>query len=72
MKFEILNVEMASDPVSFIPIKILKIKYSHNDALRDASLVSKKITSQDDYDLMVGREFRMAMGEFLAKGGIVN
>lgn len=64
MKFSVIDVEHVTIATGS-PYNVITLKYDLNSADVDASLLKDNITTQDEYDLMVGREFREAMVEFL-------
>lgn len=61
MKFTIIRAEEIIDPTTFVPKRRIVLEYS---AL-EAKISGTVITSQDEYDLMVGSELRDAMNNFI-------
>ncbi len=61
MKFTVTHAYNIFSSCTLTPIKRIILEYS---AL-DANISGTVIKSQDEYDLMIGREFREAMNNFI-------
>lgn len=68
MNFEVVDVVERIEERTFRRVKIISIKYYPHDSEPGAKIIRKGIKSQDDYDLMVGRGFRIAMGKWVSDG----
>ena len=64
MKFTVLNVTSATEPYFLNHIRNISLEYQVDEKTQFET-IKKKITTQDEYDLEVGRAFRIAMTEFL-------